>query len=132
MTALFLHFGLIHLSFNFLALKVVGAQIESLLGPLVFLVFYLCSGVVSVMASSFSNLHLSSGASGAIFGLIGVGVFEFIYERKHKQELSLEEEKKSSFLKTKIRQRPYTSLAIFNILLAIVLNTLFSFFLTLE
>ena len=73
-TGIFFHFGFLHLWFNCMALKVLGPRIESIIGPVFFIVIYLISGVVSTLASSMTHLSVGGGASGAIFGVIGIGV----------------------------------------------------------
>jgi len=71
-TAMFLHFGLIHLLLNMWALWNVGQLTERLLGSGPFLVLYLFAGLCGSLASSYAHPLLNSaGASGAIFGVIG-------------------------------------------------------------
>ncbi|MFD2766398.1 rhomboid family intramembrane serine protease [Micromonospora eburnea] len=70
-TAMFLHFGLVHLLLNMWALWVLGRSLESVLGPLRFLALYLIAGIggnVAVYLFSAPN-QTSAGASTAIFGL---------------------------------------------------------------
>jgi membrane associated rhomboid family serine protease len=69
-TAMFLHYGLIHLFFNMWALLVIGRSLEAVLGPLRFTVLYLTAGLGgSVACYVFTPGAASAGASGAIFGL---------------------------------------------------------------
>jgi len=72
-TAIFLHANLLHVGLNALALWRLGAIVERLLGPPVFLVVYLSSGIVASLASL--QFHavpaVGVGASGAIFGIAG-------------------------------------------------------------
>ena len=44
-TAMFLHFGVIHLANNMLVLLVLGEKMEKALGHIKYLIFYLASGV---------------------------------------------------------------------------------------
>jgi membrane associated rhomboid family serine protease len=72
-TAAFLHFGLIHLGFNMLALLMFGAELERALGRGRFLTLYLVSalgGSTAVQLFAASNV-LAAGASTAIYGLLG-------------------------------------------------------------
>lgn len=70
-TGMFLHGGLLHIAFNMWALFDLGPLVESAYGRAKFLLIYVAAGVVgNVAASSFG--HLTVGASGALFGLLGV------------------------------------------------------------
>ena len=72
LTSMFLHFGLAHLALNMLALLSIGRDLETVFGPVRFVVLYLLSGLVgSVAVLCFSGDTLTAGASGAIFGLFG-------------------------------------------------------------
>ena len=71
-TAMFLHYGPLHLGLNMLALYWFGTVVEGAIGHLRFLVLYLVSG----LAGSAGALLLTPdkptvGASGAIFGILG-------------------------------------------------------------
>jgi len=70
-TAMFLHYGLIHLAMNMWALWVLGRSLEATLGPLRFLALYLIAGLGgNVAAYLFSRPDAATaGASTAIFGL---------------------------------------------------------------
>lgn len=70
LTAMFLHYGLVHLLVNMWALWVLGRYLEQALGPIRFLTLYLIAGLGgSVAAYMFQPQSLTAGASGAIFGL---------------------------------------------------------------
>jgi membrane associated rhomboid family serine protease len=69
-TAMFMHFGALHLLMNMWALWVLGRTLEAMLGPLRFLALYLLCGLGgNVAAYLFQPGSLSAGASTAIFGL---------------------------------------------------------------
>lgn len=72
-TAIFIHFGVLHLAMNMWALRDVGRLVERLYGPWRFAVLYLGSGVLGNLLSLVvqGNQAVSGGASGAIFGLYG-------------------------------------------------------------
>jgi rhomboid protease GluP len=129
-SANFVHYGFLHFFLNMLALKTVGENLEKALGKTVFFVIYMISGTSAFIASTYLNMSLSSGASGAIFGLIGAGVvIENIYI-KHNRRLFENLNNLSYKLKLLVflKMRPYLFVAILNIILALVLNLLFSLF----
>jgi len=72
-SSLFLHAGLIHLIFNSYALYMFGTIVESIFGSRRFTVIYLAAGFVGALLTQFFYPGVVSvGASGAIFGLIGL------------------------------------------------------------
>jgi len=75
LTYLFLHGSLLHLLMNSWALLTVGPLMEELYGRSRFFLIYLVTGVSGGLISALRSLHaggFSVGASGAIFGLIGM------------------------------------------------------------
>jgi rhomboid protease GluP len=70
---MFVHIGLIHFLFNTWALKVIGWQIERILGGPWFLATWVAAGVAGNIASAVTSVAVSAGASGALFGLLGAG-----------------------------------------------------------
>lgn len=84
-TSIFIHFGILHLTLNMIALFYFGSIIEYNYGKKNFLIIYFSSGLAGNVASLFllkylpfaygnADLIPSAGASGAIFGLIGAFV----------------------------------------------------------
>lgn len=75
-SAIFIHIGVIHLLFNSYALIFIGPLLEELLGRERFLVIYVGTGVFGFVVSNiyYHPVHVTAGASGAIFGLIGAGI----------------------------------------------------------
>lgn len=73
LTSAFLHVGLIHLFVNMYSLRVIGPSVEALIGKWKFIFIYLVSSIsASLMSLVFTESNIvSSGASGAIFGLMG-------------------------------------------------------------
>jgi membrane associated rhomboid family serine protease len=73
-TSQFLHAGWLHILGNMLYLWIFGNNIEDILGPLPYLVFYLAAGIVAgltqVVIDPSSDIPLV-GASGAIAGVLG-------------------------------------------------------------
>ncbi len=92
LTSMFLHAGWIHLLGNMLYLYIFGDNVENLMGPIRYLVFYIVAGLGAILFHVFSlmfippgallNTQLTSGtnpwmvpaigASGAISGVLGV------------------------------------------------------------
>lgn len=71
---LFLHGGWMHLIGNMWALWLFGDNVEDLMGPFRFLLFYICTGIVAGLVHIFSEPALpipTIGASGAIAGIMG-------------------------------------------------------------
>ncbi len=69
-TAMFMHYGLLHIGMNMWALWVLGRPLEALLGPIRFAALYLLCGLGgNVAAYLVSPNAFSAGASTAIFGL---------------------------------------------------------------
>ncbi len=83
-TAMFLHFGILHLALNMWALWDVGRLMENLLGPARFACLYLGSGIFGNLLSLVvqGNQAVSGGASGAIFSLYGALLVFLWRERK--------------------------------------------------
>ncbi len=72
-TSQFLHGGWEHLLGNMIYLWVFGDDIEEVLGPLRYLIFYLMCGVIAALTFVVFNLHQTTplvGASGAISGVL--------------------------------------------------------------
>jgi len=79
-TAMFLHVDLLHIAFNSYALLAFGPQVERPYGRLRFLLMYFLSGLAGSALSFLLSPYPSVGASGAIFGLVGVmGAYLYRY-----------------------------------------------------
>lgn len=82
LTSMFMHGGLFHLFVNMFSLVFVGSLVEKILGRKRYLWFYLVSGLFAglffvLMSFLFSSDYgaFAVGASGALFGLIGLLMF---------------------------------------------------------
>ncbi len=74
-TSMFIHLNLSHLLFNCMSLLFLGRLIEPLLGHFNFFLAYMVTGIIASFASFALNVTvISAGASGAIFGLLGIFV----------------------------------------------------------
>src|SRR5262249_26763999 len=70
-TCNFLHIGFMHLLFNSIALIQIGPLVEEVYGSQKYIFIYLATGIISSVASFLFGIN-GAGASGAIFGLIGL------------------------------------------------------------
>lgn len=72
-TAMFVHGGLLHIASNMIYLAVFGDNVEDLMGPVLYLVFYLLCGLaasVAQIAADPTSMTPNIGASGAIAGVL--------------------------------------------------------------
>lgn len=83
-SAMFLHFGVLHLAMNMWALWDSGRLVERLFGPWRFLLIYLGSGLAGNLVSlaTQGDRAVSGGASGAIFGVFGALLVCLARERR--------------------------------------------------
>ena len=87
-TAIFLHFGIMHLLLNEVGLFIFGGLVEQVYGRLTFAVIYLVSGLSGSVASFLLNsVTLGVGASGAIFGVVAALAAFFVARRKTTGEM---------------------------------------------
>jgi membrane associated rhomboid family serine protease len=81
-SSMFLHNGVIHLGLNMWCLWSLGPLAESLYGRWTFLAIYLATGLgADILSLSWDPLRISSGASGAIFGLAGALITGLYFAR---------------------------------------------------
>lgn len=88
LSACFLHAGFVHIFFNLLLQLIIGREVEKLIGSLRYLAVYVISGLSgNVFGMNFAgNGIASSGASGALFGVIGVNLIIFVLH-KHRESV---------------------------------------------
>ena len=80
-TSAFFHLGLLHLGFNMYVLYLYGPIVERMYGSVEFAVAYLlCAAGGSILTILVEPDQFAAGASGAIFGLIGM---LFVVSRRH-------------------------------------------------
>ncbi|MGI8889985.1 MAG: rhomboid family intramembrane serine protease [Chthoniobacterales bacterium] len=88
LTALFLHYGILHLGVNLLGLYILGPSLERLIGATKFILGYLLSGlgssagVVILWSLGLTKSDLLVGASGCIMGVIGISAGLLIRHRQ--------------------------------------------------
>jgi membrane associated rhomboid family serine protease len=83
-TAAFLHYGVIHLGLNMLALLIFGSELERLLGRARFLTVYLVSilggaAAIQLFGNPFGQV---AGASTAIYGLLGAFGVVLVHQKQ--------------------------------------------------
>ena len=72
LTSMFIHFGLLHLIINMMALLSLGAFVEKISGHRWMLLIYMVSGLsASALSAVMAGEGISAGASGAILGVVG-------------------------------------------------------------
>jgi rhomboid protease GluP len=74
-TAMFVHFGILHLLMNLYALYDLGSTLERIIGKARFILAYLATGIFGGLVSQIWHLgtySVEAGASGGVFGIIGV------------------------------------------------------------
>jgi membrane associated rhomboid family serine protease len=88
LTPMFLHaplqaqFGLFHILFNMIILRAYGPNVEAAFGRVRFLAMYLIAGFMGSAASfTFGGCNYAYGASGAIFGMVGV-LLVYLHRRR--------------------------------------------------
>jgi membrane associated rhomboid family serine protease len=87
-TSTFVHLGLIHLGFNMYVLYLYGPVVERMYGSLEYgLIYLLCGAGGSVLTILWDPTQFAAGASGAIFGIIGL---LFAVSRRHHAVLGRE------------------------------------------
>jgi membrane associated rhomboid family serine protease len=88
LTPILVHGGVLHLFLNMYILFIYGPNVEEAFGTMRFILFFLLTGV---MGSAFSYAlppdNASVGASGAIFGIVGVLV-AYLYRRRRRQVIA--------------------------------------------
>jgi membrane associated rhomboid family serine protease len=81
-TAMFLHASIMHILFNMYALFLFGPTVEQAFGTARFIVMYFVAGLAGSAASFAFPPHVASlGASGAIFGVLGITLV-YCYNRR--------------------------------------------------
>jgi rhomboid protease GluP len=76
LSAMFVHFSLLHVGFNTLTLHSIGRNLEEGIGSARFVLGFLGTGIAGFVASQLLSepYSLTGGISGGIFGLLGVAV----------------------------------------------------------
>jgi rhomboid family protein len=84
LTSMFLHASWSHILGNMVFLWAFGPEIEDIMGPLRYAVFYLLGGVVAMLTQTLTNPHSTVpnlGASGAIAAVMGGFLVTFPRDR---------------------------------------------------
>jgi rhomboid protease GluP len=96
--SMFLHGSTMHFIMNtFFGIAILGIALEKLIGSVKYFIVYFVSGLTSSLLVYFANLHigLTVGASGAIYGILGVFLFillfmkEILYESERQYLIGL-------------------------------------------
>ncbi|KAG7660715.1 uncharacterized protein J8A68_005832 [[Candida] subhashii] len=81
---IFLHAGFLHIIFNLLLQVTMGASMERHIGILKYAVIYIASGIAGfLLGANFTPVGIAStGASGALFGVVATNIMLFIFTGK--------------------------------------------------
>ena len=79
-TAIYLHGGLLHILFNMLWTRQLGAITEEFFGTARLMLIFTISGVFGFIVSNLLGVTFTIGASGSIFGLVGA----LLYYGRHR------------------------------------------------
>ncbi len=76
LSAMFVHFSLLHVGFNTLSLHSLGKSLEEAVGSARFILVFLGTGIVGFVLSQvvYTADPLTGGISGGVFGLLGASV----------------------------------------------------------
>jgi len=86
-TPIFLHAGIVHIGFNLLLQLTIGKEMEMAIGSIRFFLVYMSSGIFGfVMGGNFAATGIAStGASGALFGIIALTLLDLLYSWKERR-----------------------------------------------
>lgn len=91
LTSAFLHIGFEHFILNMMALYILGKVIETLYGSYRLIIAYIATGVLSSLFSlMFLTEGISLGASGAVYGLLGIAVVHLLVYKKVNTKLIIQ------------------------------------------
>ncbi|RYP49615.1 hypothetical protein DL768_004736 [Monosporascus sp. mg162] len=78
---IFMHAGFIHIGFNLLLQMTLGKEIERAIGSIRFFLVYMASGIfANVFGANYAGTAVpSTGASGALFGIIALTLLDLLY-----------------------------------------------------
>jgi membrane associated rhomboid family serine protease len=83
LTSMFLHSGFVHLALNGLTFYALALDVEEYCGRRIFIAVYLASGFSGQVSSAVFNPQLVGvGASGSIYGLLGLLCGDFLQNHK--------------------------------------------------
>ena len=90
LTAMFVHAGLLHLLANLAGLAQLGLVLERLVGYFAFATVFFAAGIFANLASlSAAPMIVTSGASGAVFGLYGLLLASAIWSIFQRSEMTM-------------------------------------------
>jgi rhomboid protease GluP len=79
-TAMFVHWGLLHLIADVAGLAQVGRLVERMVGPAAFAVVFVAAGLIAALQElSVHPVSVSAGAAGGIFGVYGLLLATFMW-----------------------------------------------------
>lgn len=94
-SAMFFHFDIMHLLGNMILLIALGSRIENVIGKIGFLTVYMLTGIVASISSLLGCYiriqydTVAGGASGAVFGLLGIMIIFALFNKGRISGLSI-------------------------------------------
>jgi membrane associated rhomboid family serine protease len=87
-TPIFMHAGLIHIGFNLLVQLTIGKEMERAIGSIRFFLVYMSAGIFgNVMGANYAGEGApSTGASGALFGIIALVLLDLLYSWQERRK----------------------------------------------
>ena len=94
LSAMFMHFDVMHIAGNMLILFLLGEKLEHVIGKINFVLLYMLSGIFSSVFSCIYDIYVndmvvSAGASGAVFGVIGALIYILAVNKTRVEGLDL-------------------------------------------
>lgn len=83
----FMHAGLIHIGFNLLLQLTIAKEMEMAIGSIRFFLVYMSAGIFGfIMSGNYAPAGIvSTGASGSLFGIIGLTLLDLLYSWKERK-----------------------------------------------
>ena len=89
LSAMFMHFDIMHISGNMLVLFLLGERLEHVIGKLNFIVLYMFSGIFSSVFSCIYDIYVNDMVVSAGVGVIGALIYILVINKTRVEGLDL-------------------------------------------